>query len=117
MDYRDRLEKLEIDAALIGVSLRELCIDAGEASNNVYRWRSGAVDPQIGLFGRVMGALETALRRRQEKIFFALAPKFLPEHILAQLDLRERAGEDAGAASQGAAPASPAAHPARRAQL
>lgn len=102
MDPGKRLEQVQARAAMINISIAELCGFAGQKPGTVYGWLRADRDPQMGNFGRTVGALEAELDRREQIIFLSLAPKFLPADILATLNLAT-ADEGEGAARQEAA--------------
>ena len=103
------MQALAARAALLNIAMSRLCELAGENTNNVFRWMRGKVDPQIGLFGRVMRALESAMLKEEIRVLVALAKQLLPEPLADQVVAyvsQDGAGVDAGAVTLNTAPVS-----------
>jgi len=96
MQASDAIQALESRAALVGRTLYEICGEAGEDYTLFRAWLKGR-PYNSRVFERATTRVSRKLDAIECEVFMALAPRFLPDHILDQLDLASCATAVAGA--------------------
>lgn len=67
MQFLERLDALEDDAARLGLSLNRLCRKAGVQPSTIRRWRDGT-SPNVATLDRVFGQLSGALAKEADRL-------------------------------------------------
>lgn len=98
----ERLLSVKERADRLNIKMTKLCRKAECQISSVNRWLKGGHEIQMGNFLSACDRLEAVLTAEECRIFLALAPKFIPEHILAQIELPSGPSEGFGAVGSAA---------------
>ena len=68
-----RINAIQKRAAVIGLTLTDLCREAHCQVSTVHRWKTGEVDPRLSHFEETVAKLEAALATHEERVRQELA--------------------------------------------